>query len=388
MNRGRVALLLGAFVLSLVGITCYGGPVTYIFFWLVLAIPVISIVYILFVFTFIRYYQKTDGRNMTAGTPSDFYITLKNETFFAFSSLRIVFYSSFSMVNDIEPDALYELLPHSAIKKKTQLVCRYRGEYKVGIKSIAVQDFFGLFTVTRRIKEPLSVIVEPALYELDTLFGDDTREASSHENMIRRDIPAIPVREYVGGDDIRLINWKSTAAMQKLMVRERTSEEKSGITIIMDPGRYDDNIENYLPVENKSVELLLALSSYYTRNFVSHEVMLLSDDLLHIPVRDMAGFEKLHRIMVRYYFREENNIDKLLQRICDEGATAFCHMFIIILQGITAKTMELVDRINTDRAAVKILLLGDCPADIVFSDDREISIIPVGTEDDPGEVLA
>ena len=83
MNRGRVALLLGAFVLSLVGITCYGGPVTYIFFWLVLAMPVISIVYILFVFTFIRYYQKTDGRNMTAGTPSDFYITLKNETFFA-----------------------------------------------------------------------------------------------------------------------------------------------------------------------------------------------------------------------------------------------------------------------------------------------------------------
>ncbi|MCR5098244.1 MAG: DUF58 domain-containing protein, partial [Lachnospiraceae bacterium] len=270
MHRGKLFVFIAALILALVGITCLGGPVTYIFFWTVLAVPVICLVYIFSVIIFIKYHQETEGRNMVVGSPSDFYITLVNETFFSFSSVRVIFYSSFSTVNDVEEDAVYELSPHSQIKKKTRLICRYRGEYKVGMKSIAVTDFLGLFTINWRVKEPLSVIVEPALIQLDTLGEDDENEASRHENIMRKNEPAIPVRAYAPGDDVRFINWKATAAMNKLMVREQTSEEKSGIAIIMDPCRYDELPENYLPKENKVVELLLALSLYYSGRFVSH----------------------------------------------------------------------------------------------------------------------
>ena len=45
-NKGML-ILAALFALSLVGISMFGGAVTYVFFWTVLLIPVISYLYIL-----------------------------------------------------------------------------------------------------------------------------------------------------------------------------------------------------------------------------------------------------------------------------------------------------------------------------------------------------
>ncbi len=387
MNRGRLAVLLCAFILSLVGISCFGGPVTYIFFWMVIAVPVISLLYILFVIVFIRFHQETDGRNMVVGSPGDFYITLQNDTPFSFSSLRIVFYSSFSTVDGIEPDAVYELPPKSVIKKTTRLVCRYRGEYKVGIKSISVEDFFGLFTVVWRISEPLSVIVEPAVIDVDRLPGDEKDEASRHENMTRRVDPSIMVREYSEGDDIRFISWKATAAMQKLMVREKTSEEKSDIMIVMDPKRYDEDMERYLPVENRMVELLLLLSSFYSKSFMPHDVMLFNEDVKQVSVRNVRDFDELYGDMVRYHFRQESSMEALLMRLYDMRAASSCHMLIFIVQSLTQDVLGLVDMINVDNVTVKIYTVGEETGDITLDPGRDVTVIPVSCHKDMKEAL-
>ncbi|MBP5291310.1 MAG: hypothetical protein J6Y90_01660, partial [Lachnospiraceae bacterium] len=117
-NKG-VLVLAALFALSLVGISFYGGPITYIFFWTVLLIPIVSYLYIFCVIISLNIYQRTEGRDMVSGTPSEFYITLQNEGWFSFSSLRIIFFSSFSTISDIDDGAVYELPPHSSIDKKT-----------------------------------------------------------------------------------------------------------------------------------------------------------------------------------------------------------------------------------------------------------------------------
>ena len=98
-NKG-VLILASLFILSLVGISFYGGPVTYVFFGTILMIPVMSYLYIFYVIFALKIFQKTDGRDMISGTPSDFYITLQNEGWISFSSLRIIFYSSFSTISE------------------------------------------------------------------------------------------------------------------------------------------------------------------------------------------------------------------------------------------------------------------------------------------------
>ena len=121
-NKG-VLILASLFILSLIGISFYGGPVTYVFFFSVLLVPVISYLYILCVIISLKIYQRTDGRDMVSGTASDFYITLQNEGLFSFSSLRIIFYCSFLEMSEIDDGVFYELPPHSFILKWNKPLC-------------------------------------------------------------------------------------------------------------------------------------------------------------------------------------------------------------------------------------------------------------------------
>ena len=149
MRRNRIILFM-LWILSLVGISFYGGEVSYRIFELITLIPVISVIYILFMLICFKIYQRPEGREVIAGRPAPFYFTLQNESFFTFSGVRVIFYSSFSTISGLSDTVEYELKPRSGIKKETRLLCRYRGEYDVGIKSIVFQDFFRLFTVTYR----------------------------------------------------------------------------------------------------------------------------------------------------------------------------------------------------------------------------------------------
>ena len=354
-NKG-VLIIAALFVLSLVGISFYGGPITYGFFWTVLLIPLVSYLYILCVIISLKIYQRTDGRDMVSGTPSEFYITLQNEGWFSFSSLRIIFYSSFSTISDIDDGAVYELPPHSAIVKKTKLLCKYRGNYNVGIKKIVVGDFLGIFSFTYKIKEPLNVIVVPAMVQLTELGGSELLSDADRDNMQRKTEPDIPVREYADGDDMRFVNWKASAITRKLMVRQRRGEEKSGIAIIMDPGRYQSKMEEYLPPENKVIEWVLALSLYYIENNIPAEVIYRTNAVNKLPVRDTGDFELLYEEMSRYSFREDNDKEKLFEELFEASGLFGYRMLIFVAQKWSHEDSDLAERINADLAPIRVYL--------------------------------
>ncbi|SEL84680.1 Protein of unknown function DUF58 [Butyrivibrio sp. ob235] len=386
-NKGML-ILAALFALSLVGISMFGGAVTYVFFWTVLLIPVISYLYILCVIISLKIYQKTEGRDMVCKAPSDFYITLQNEGWFSFSSLRIIFYSSFSGISDIDDGAVYELPPHSSIQKKTKLLCRYRGEYYVGIKKIVVGDFFGIFSFTYTIKEPLSVIVVPAMVHLSELKGSELLSDSDRDNYQRKTEPDIPVREYADGDDLRFVNWKASAISQKLMVRERRGEEKSGIAIVMDPGRYQKRMEEYLPPENKVIEWVLALSFYYMENNIPTEIIYKAGEVQKLHVRDAGDFDTLYSEMSRFSFREDNDMDKLLEELYIDGGLAGYRMIIFVAQSWTHEEIEGADRINADLSPIRVYLAQDeSLGDVADTVSGRFDIVRIGV-DTPAEAKA
>ena len=374
-NRGRVVIAL-LFILSLIGISFYGGPVTYVFFSTVILVPVISYIYIWCVIFSLKIYQRTDGRNMVAKTPADFYITLQNEGWFSFSSLKIIFYSSFSSITDIDEEAEYELLPHTSITKKTKLLCRYRGNYNVGIKKIVAKDFFGLFSVTYEIKEPLNVVVAPAL--IDILDSED-RELladASRDNLLKKTDPDISVREYDPGDDIRFINWKASAVMQKLMTRERHGEDKNGIAIIMDPGRYSDNDLDYIPAENMIIEKTLSLALFYAQKNIPADVILMTDHIMKSEIKNTGDMDELYTRMMRYFFDENKDMEKLLENLY-EGAQLFGYrMLIFVTQKWTEKEDVLAGRSNTDLVPMCVYLTDkNGGIDISSSDNKNMEVV-------------
>ncbi|MBQ8956504.1 MAG: DUF58 domain-containing protein [Lachnospiraceae bacterium] len=386
MNTKRFSLLIIAFILSLVGISFYGGAITYVFFWTVVLIPVVCILYIIFVVMSLKIYQRTDGRDMVCGSPSEFYITLQNETWFSFSSLRLCFYSSFSTITGLHEGVCLELPPHSSLLQRTGLVCRYRGQYDVGVKKIIVEDFLGLFSYEYRIREPLNVIVSPAMILITELRDSENALASNRDSYTNRTEPDIPVREYAPGDDIRILNWKASASMQQLMVREKKSEEKNGIAIIMEPKRHAGSIEEYLPPENKMTELLLALSLYYMENNIPADVFTAPGQ--KINVTDPEAFDSLYGLIRTYRFEESLSLKDVLAGIYEKSAFARYKMLIFILQEYTADTSGWIERINTDHVPARIYIIGDKGQYTADTDDRrEISIVHVGTESPLEDIL-
>ena len=387
MNRKPIIILTILLAIALAGISFYGGSVTYVFLMLVVLVPLSCIIYIGLVLYSIRIYQKSDGRGMTASVPSDFYITLNNEGLFSFSYVRMIFYSSFSTITGLGDDVVYELPPHSSITRRTGLVCRYRGEYLVGIKELEVKDYLGIFTIRYKIKEPLSVIVAPAMVELAELKTADDNEDFDRDSATERTEPDISVREYVPGDNARLIHHKASAVMQKPMIRELTGGEKNGVLIVMEADRVGDTTEEYLPVENRIIESTLALSLYYIRNNIPVDVAYHTDEVNLEPVRTYADYERLYGTMSKFNFREEGSTVKLLDGLCYGAYPLTQREFIFVLNDIDAARLDLIKQMNTSYVPVRIYIANREPGSDGAYGDNGADCIFIGTKAPTEDVL-
>ncbi|MCR4685570.1 MAG: DUF58 domain-containing protein [Lachnospiraceae bacterium] len=264
MRRNRIILLL-LWILSLIAISYYGGAVSYGFFIVLTLIPVVSLLYLILVILQFRIYQRLEGKAVIANRTSDFYFTLQNEGLMAFAGIRVLFYSTFSTIAGLSDEIEYELLPKTGIRRQTKVVCRYRGEYDIGIKKIVARDFFRLFTITYHNREPLRIMVKPNIVQVMHLKSAAHVLSAARQSQANRSEPDVLVRDYAPGDDIRFMHWNASATSGKLMVRERIGEQQQGIAVILNSKRQNHTIEDYLPVENKMIEIVLALTLYFCK---------------------------------------------------------------------------------------------------------------------------
>ena len=203
------------------------------------------------------------------GQSVPYYFVLKNESWFAFASIKISFFSDFSYMEELPEEVEYELLPGEQYKYETSFVCRYRGEYEVGIKEIIITDFWGLFRVKFGVQESKKVIAAPKLIQPDELKSiPDISSMMQRDSSHSTELDAV-TRDYATGDAPKQINWKVTARMHKLMSRKSIGEEKRGAALIFDTKRYSAERGIYLPIENKILEMALALAFFMTKSNIA-----------------------------------------------------------------------------------------------------------------------
>ena len=94
--RTRRRILLIIWILSLVAISNYGGPISYGFFFAVTLLPVISFVYLIFVYSFFKIYQKLDSRDVVCGKSTPYLFILRNEGYYPFASVSVKLFSFYS----------------------------------------------------------------------------------------------------------------------------------------------------------------------------------------------------------------------------------------------------------------------------------------------------
>lgn len=290
-------------ILSLVGISFYGGTVSYGFFTGIMLVPVISWIYLAAVFLRFKVYQEVESRNIVCGQATGYYFVLKNEDYFGFAGVSVRMFSDFSFVRDLREEIEYQLLPGQDYRYETCLICRYRGEYEVGIRELVLTDFFRLFCLRYRVPEKKKAVVLPKLVRPGQLKSVENLSAVLQmEEAGERNRPDIPVREYVSGDPMKQIHWKASARMNKLMVREQTGEKKQEVSIFLATKRYGKTPGEYLPLENKLLELTLGLGNFFAERRIPVVFYYGQEGLQKSTVYTPEDFEAFYRRTAQIVF--------------------------------------------------------------------------------------
>ena len=114
---------------------------------------------------------------------------------------------------------------------------RRRGVFDVGPFEIERIDPFWLTVGRRRDSSTTSVIVHPKIYDLVGPHG--AVRVVENESVLRHATADpmsgfVSMREYVAGDDPRMIHWPTTARTGTLMVREHVEVRRPEFTVVLD----------------------------------------------------------------------------------------------------------------------------------------------------------
>ncbi len=104
-----------------------------------------------------------------------------------------------------------------------ETLCAVRGEFQLGPMTVVSGDPFGLFQSPRRIGATDRLIVYPMTLEINRvilpvgfLSGGDAQRQLTHQITTN----ASSIRDYVSGDSMNRIHWRSTARTGNIMVKE------------------------------------------------------------------------------------------------------------------------------------------------------------------------
>jgi uncharacterized protein (DUF58 family) len=125
-----------------------------------------------------------------------------------------------------------------------RLPTRRRGIFDVGPVEVTRRDPFELFRTSHKHGQVERIWVYPRIVGLRTLPTGITRhmEGPSSDLSPQGNITFHRLRDYVVGDDLRLVHWRSSARTGKLVVKHNVDTSQPYTVVLLDlrPGRYTD----------------------------------------------------------------------------------------------------------------------------------------------------
>jgi uncharacterized protein (DUF58 family) len=117
-----------------------------------------------------------------------------------------------------------------------QLPTRRRGVVSVGPLWVRRRDPFALWQTTHRVGSTQALLVEPMLHALDPRPAGRARHLDGpvSDTAPRGTLTFHSLREYVPGDDIRRVHWRTTARTGTLMVREHVDTSQPSTVVVLD----------------------------------------------------------------------------------------------------------------------------------------------------------
>lgn len=273
----------------------YGGPIPYTLFYLSLLIPLLSFLYLYYIYHRFRVYQLIDKKTLVKYENVPYRFVLANEDILTYTHIRVTFLDDYSELLQVDTSRIYTLLPGDREEYATSLMCRYSGTYRVGIDHIILEDYFGIFRLSYCCPSPLEIHVLPRvlLPEHLSFFMEATGgiRLTNNQNSF---FPDAETRKYQIGDSLRTIHWKAFARQGELLTRKSLPEPRPEQYIFLDVDLPVHEDAEYFPRYDILAETVLAISNYYLNSHTPCNVYMDSNGLQQFPVNSQKDFEMLY----------------------------------------------------------------------------------------------
>ena len=315
MKQSRI-LYLCLFIAALVFAYFNGGKIPYMLLYIIVLLPVISMIFTLIIYLRFKYDQELDFKLVTKGDSIHFIFNLHNEDFFIYPYINVTFHGSKTIFDDQLQNKNFSLLPFRKKRFSIELQCNYRGLYQIGINSIEFEDFFGLFALKYHVPDAKYVMVYPKIVYLDRflLKTDFTSESHSMLNNKSEDMSTVSdVKKYAYGDSLKRIHWKLTAKSPDIMVKKFQGTSETSTIMLLDLYKSPYTLEENLIIEDKVIESVVAVLYFCLYNWVPVNLIFFSGKCMDFQAKNHLMFNMLVEILAKVTFKESIPVQDLLK---------------------------------------------------------------------------
>lgn len=315
MKLNRI-LYLSLLIITFTFVYYYGGKVPNMFFYTVLVLPIVSFTYMLIGYFMLKYEQSLDNDLIFKGDKVTFTVNITNRGFFILPYISISFLNDKGGVIQKHKINNISLQPFSKREVSIDYIYKYRGDFKLGVSTIEVQDFLGIFKVILKNKTPLYITVYPQIIDIDEFYLSSGYLSDNVSSIGggKEDISTIEeINKYNYGDSLRKIHWKLTAKTNELMIREYEKVGSRSAILILDLQSDNFEVEKNAAIEDKLLETTIAILRYCIYNDAEVKLIYDSKGINAINYSNSLDFQKAYEALAKVEFNQKTSFKDIIE---------------------------------------------------------------------------
>lgn len=299
------ASIVGLFVLG------YMIPIVYAITWMLCLCFAVSIIIDFILLFFTRkpvFAKRTFAERFSNGDSNLVSITVEN---------LLAFPLKIKLIDEIPVQFQFRnFLISLELNKNDQKIVNYslrpteRGLYTFGFLNVYISSYLSLVERRLKFERDQSTKVYPSFvqmkkYELIAISDRLTEIGIKKIRKVSRNNEFDQIRDYVQGDDMRIINWKATARKNTLMVNQYHDEKSQQVFCLIDKGRTMKMPFKGMSLLDYSINASLVLSNIALLKQDKAGLLTYSTNVDQFVVAD-RGKKQLNNILDALYGQQTN----------------------------------------------------------------------------------
>jgi len=335
---------------------------TYVAFYAALILPVVSLVSTLVLRGKFLIAQELSASEVAKGEALRYVFTLRNNSFLLCTNVQVLFDADNTALDVDMNGKHFPILPYKSRSFSFDIGTRYRGVYNVGVNSITIYDFLGLFRFRQPHTQKLEFVVNPAVRPLPSLpISSAALDAAEVHNFLQDENYSVisDLRKYQPTDGYKKIHWKLSAKKGELISKNFQATRQTSIALIIENSYITGARDAALVLEDSMVEALVSVMAYVSGQGHPLELYYMGTET---GDAESGSFDYLYKLAAELRFGEFGRFDDFFSNIVSKHADA--SSAVLFVQDIT----------DGSAAAVKTMLMFGCNVIVLVFSDNEPSL--------------